>query len=162
MPSLRIQTRRGLIKQQDLRLVYQGACEDEAALHASIEGVDGLVSFFFKLKKPQLLLRASLGFIFGHVEVAAVHGEVFYNCEVWVQVVFLRCHADEAFDLAALCGDAEPRNPKLPRRWRQKTIEHAHRGGFVCAVGSQKADAFAPVNFEVYSVNGCDVAVPLR
>ena len=115
VPGLRVEARRRLVEEHQVRLVDQRSRHREPALHAARQRLDLVVGALGELDEVEELLRPPAGLPARQPEIAAVDHEVVLDRELRVEGVLLRHDADPGPDPrpVTLCGPG-PRTVSSP------------------------------------------------
>ncbi len=111
--GLRIQTRGGLVEQEDLGFVDEGAGDGEAAFHPSRQRFDPGVGSFGELSELEQLVGALAHHRSGDVEVPTVDVEVVAYGQLVVERVELGDDAEPSPDLGSVTASVEPEDGQL-------------------------------------------------
>src|ERR1043165_6732483 len=84
---LRIESGGGLVEEDEIGIVDQGAGQRQAPLHASRQRLDARIGARLEAGELEQMRDARLDLRVGHAEVAAVDDEVFRDREVRVEAV---------------------------------------------------------------------------
>src|SRR5207302_1715330 len=115
MAGLRVEPCRGLVQEQQVRLVDQRACDGQAALHTTAELVDLVLRALMQLDELEQLVRPSSRLVPGEVEKPPIHLEVLADRQLEVERVLLRHDSQSGPDLRSV------------RRWVQAEYGQAAR-----------------------------------
>ena len=116
--GLRVEARRRLVEQQQLRLVDEAARDGEPALQAPGERLDPAAGPLAQLHEVEQLVGALADELAGQVEVAPVDEEVVADRQLQVEAVLLGHDPEPAPDLGALGGRVAAQHPQGAGRRR--------------------------------------------
>src|SRR5215813_729920 len=151
MPGLWIETCGGLVHENEIGVVDEGTRERETPLHSAGQRLDARSRARLEAGEGYQRRNAAAYRGVGHSEIAAVHQQIFLNCEVRIEIVGLRHDSDAA--------------PGLQRPLRHREREHLDRSavridqaqaqtqcrGLPGAVRAEQSKAFSGSEVEVYA-----------
>ena len=114
MTCLRVEAGCGLVEEEQLRLVDQGAGDRQPPLHAARQWLDLVVLALGELGKVEELVGATAALVSRQAEVAAVQDEVLADGQLRVKRVLLRHDAETSPDLGAVDSGVEAENGQRP------------------------------------------------
>ncbi len=137
-PCIGVDTRGGLIKEQQLRLVQHAGGQRQALLPAARQRPGQLIA---ALRQPEFL-RDIPRRLFQRVDLihAADEFEILAHRQVFVEAEALRHVAHAPLDLARLAADIEAQARSLAGVRRQQPAQHADGRGLAAAIGPEKAE----------------------
>jgi len=157
-PALRVEPGRGLVEEEDGRVVEQRARHHQALGKAAGKGRDGRRGAFGEPKlDEQVVGRGSRG-AGSHPEEAAVEVEVLPDGQRAVERVRLRNDADQLLGHGRVANDVDTAHERSARGRDDARREHAGRGGLAGAVGPQEAEDLTLVDRQVHPVDRGDAA----
>ena len=142
-PRLGVHAGRGLIEQQQARLMDQAGGQRQALLPAARERAGQLA---LALRETQALQRKIHGSAaLGQLKQARHKVQVLADGEVVIEAELLRHVAHLALDGGGVFEDVQPQATAAAAVRREQAAEHAYGGGLAAAIGPQKAaDATGP------------------
>ena len=151
--SLRVEAGGGLVEQQQLGLVDEGARHDEPPLHAARQRVDAVVATVAQLHERQQLVGALTNDRAGEVEVSPVDEEVVPNGQLGVEVVLLGRDTDARADAGTVDRGVHPEHAQLAAGDGRYTPDHAHGGALARPVRPEEAERLARLDVELDAVD---------
>jgi hypothetical protein len=156
-----IEAGRGLVQDEDARLVQERPRQHQPALHASRERRDGRVGLVRERDEREQLHRAVADHAAVESEVAAVDEKILHDVEIGIEVVLLRADPDQPLHVARPLAHVQIVDGRGPGGGRQKAGEHAHRRRLSRAVGAEKSHDLASRDLEGNPADRLHVAVGL-
>ncbi len=153
---LRVEAGGRLVEKEQRGVVDQAHRDGEALFLASAQSLVESVALFFELQAAE--------------QHAGVHGSAVERTEKMEgldhpnfvrQVGGLQANADAVFQLPVLLIGVEPENADFAGGSLANAFENFDGGCFAGAVGAEKTEDFAGVDFEVNAADGSDVAIRL-
>src|SRR5512143_1781149 len=92
--AVRVEARRWLVKDQEVRIIDQGPGKQESVFHSARKLLDLDVRLVLDLNEIKEHPCEADSVLFPDVEIPRIHNQVLEHGEVWVQVVVLRHDAD--------------------------------------------------------------------
>ena len=152
--DLRIEADRGLVEQQERRVVGESARQQEAPAHPARQLVDRVVPASVEPGERQSAVHRG-AHVLDPVEPRE-HGQVVLHGHVHVEVVELRHHAHLGACLLRLTRQLVAEDGDLALVRDGLAGEHSHGRGLAGAVGSEQAEADARGHLEVQPIHGGD------
>ena len=153
MPGLWIESRGGLIQDEQLRVVDQRPGQTQSPLHAPRQRLWLVFGFVGEGRKLEQQRNALHQLALGQAKITAKHEQIFYTGEVRVQGVKLTHHAQAGLDEQRLLGHLRTKGPDLACFRRQQSQQHLECGGLACPVGTNDAQALPRVDLKAHRVD---------
>jgi hypothetical protein len=154
---LRVEPRRRLVEDQDLRLVDERARDQQAAFHAARQLRDRPVALVLELDELQQLFGPRPRDATRDAEISGVDEEVLDDRDLLVEVVLLRDDPHASLDLARAAGRWHAEHLERPIGGRDRAGDHSHGGRLPRAVRAQEAEAPLRFGFEVDAADGLEL-----
>ncbi len=145
-PRRRIDSCRGFIEQQQLRIVEHAGRQGQPLFPASRKRPGELIGPRGQAKPVEGLLHHFPAF--GHAVHPRHKIQVFADREVLPEGEFLGHVADAALDLSAFAQDIVAKTASTSRIRGEQSAHHANRRGFSAAVGAKEPEDLAPLHLQ--------------
>ena len=161
-PAVGVDAGRGLVEEEDGRLVQDGAAKGEALLPAAREFGGARMPVVLQPRHGEHPVLARGLLIAGQAIDAAVEIDVLLDGEFVVEREPLAHVADARLDLLGVAHDVEARHAALAGSRCEQAAEHADGGGLARAVGSEKTEDLAAPHAEAHAGDGLECAETLH
>ena len=158
---VRIEIARGLVEDEDRRVVNEGLREPDSLPVAVREVADLFSQYLGQAADLDDALRALLEGVLVELSQVAREAEVLEHAHLEVERRALRQVAEALTDLQRLVEDVVAVDARRAPGRGDEAREDAHRGRLAGAVGAQEADDFATTNLEVDLVDRTERAEAL-
>ena len=157
----RVEARRGLIEQQDLRVVDEGVRETETLLHAAGQRLHVLVALVGEIDELEEVADHPTATGRGDAVAAREEVEVLPHLHVVVDPEHIRHEAEDATDVVGVPGHRVPADLGLTARWPQQGREDAQRGRLASPVRADEPEDLPGLDGEVDAGHGDRAVVAL-
>ena len=151
--ALDVESRRGLVEEEDPRLVHERKRQVEAALHSARVAADLSPRRVGEPDPVDQLIAAPLRIRLGQPVHPGLKAHVLASGEERVERGLLERDADRVADVGALADHVVARDPGGARGGGQERRQHVDRRRLACAVRAEKAVDLAGLHLEVDPVD---------
>jgi hypothetical protein len=159
-PARRVQAGRGLVQEEDLRLVDEGGGKIEPALHTPRVPLDPSIGGVDQIDELEQCCGPVDGRRPGDAEQAGLEHQQLAAGLAGVESRFLEGDADGPASCVRIGGHVDPGDTRRAGRDRHERRQHPHRGRLAGAVRTEEAEDLASLDLQVHAPDGFDRAAP--